>query len=539
MTKSKKSLRNLSGSRDWLPEEVAKQEFVKNKLVKLFELWGYKPIQTPIIINSDNLTLGSPKLSDVAFKLIGQHGEVLALRADLTTPIARVTAERLKGEKLPFRFYYVGKVFRYHARKTTNERELYQIGVELIGKKEGLSDLECLKIFSDSLNKLGFKDYLILINHTSLWKELFRCFGNLAEELYKALSKKDMILFNSILSKSRFSKKEKTFWNELIKIKGGKETLKQIKALSKLSGKFKAEKIINYFKKVFEILDKNVEIDLSFTSDLDYYTGIYFEAISSYIGRSVGSGGRYDGLLSKFGYDVPAIGFTFCLEDLLLVLEKQNKTFPEIKESKSYLTIAIPKGFLHDNSYKYLSKLGINFDSGDSRELIFFDKKNKIKGILVRPNDVGVYVEHGSADLGIVGLDLLKEQVPDAVKLKDLKFGKCKLVLAVKKDSGYKRSKDLPANCKIATKFTKLSHDFIHTNGLSAEVIKLYGSVELAPLKGLSEAIIDLVATGKTLKANNLVAIETILESSAILIANPVSYKLKRKRINELINKVP
>ena len=201
------------------------------------------------------------------------------------------------------------------------------------------------------------------------------------------------------------------------------------------------------------------------------------------------------------------------------------------------LVIAIPKGFLHDGAHKYLSGLGINLrQESSSRELVFFDNKNNIKGLLVRPNDVAVYVEHGSADLGIVGLDLIKEQAPDVIKIKDLKFGKCKLVLAVKKQSGYKKVKDLPSNCKIATKFTRLANDFIHKQGLSAEVIKLYGSVELAPLVDLSDAIVDLVASGKTLKANNLIAIETILESSAILIANPVSYKLKRKNIIFTLN---
>ena len=194
---------------------------------------------------------------------------------------------------------------------------------------------------------------------------------------------------------------------------------------------------------------------------------------------------------------------------------------------KELLTIAIPKGFLHNESYKFLAKLGINFESEDSRELVFYDKKTNVRGLLVRPNDVNVYVEHGSADLGIVGSDVMLEQSPDVIKLKDLNFGKCKLVFAVKKDSGYKKIKDLPANAKIATKFTKLANEYIHKNGLSAEVIKLYGSIELAPILGLSDAIIDLTATGKTLKANNLISIETILESSAILIANPVSYKLK------------
>ena len=204
----------------------------------------------------------------------------------------------------------------------------------------------------------------------------------------------------------------------------------------------------------------------------------------------------------------------------------------KVMKKDNDLVIAIPKGFLHDGAHKYLSGLGINLrQESNSRELVFFDKKNNIKGLLVRPSDVAVYVEHGSADLGIVGLDLIKEQAPDVIKLKDLKFGKCKLVLAVKKESKYKRAESLPENCKIATKFTKLAGEFIHKKGLTAEIIKLYGSVELAPITNLSDGIIDLVATGKTLRANNLTTIETILESSAILIANPVSYKFKKTKI--------
>ncbi len=196
------------------------------------------------------------------------------------------------------------------------------------------------------------------------------------------------------------------------------------------------------------------------------------------------------------------------------------------------ITIAIPKGFLHDGSYQYLASLGINLQiEKDNRALMFYDRKNNIKGLLVRPNDVNAYVEHGSADLGIVGLDLIKEQNPDVVKLKDLNFGNCKLVFAVKEDSKYKNINDLPANITIATKFTRLANDFINKTGISADIIKLYGSIELAPIIKLSDAIIDLVATGKTLTANRLISLETILESSAILIANPVAFKIKKSKL--------
>lgn len=330
----KKFLRNPKGSRDWLPDEIIKQEFVRRSLVKVFELWGYQPVQTPILINLDTLTQSSDKLSEIAFKLIGQHGDLLALRADLTTPIARVTAERLKGEKLPFRFYYVGKVFRYHARKTTNERELYQIGIEFIGAKEGASDLECLKILLESLDKLGLKKYLVSVNHAGLWNELFKYFGNTAVELYKALSKKDLILFESVINKSKLSRSEKSFWSELIKLRGNKDTIAHMKKLNGL--KKKLNKITSYFEKINNLFGDRIQIDLSLTSDIDYYTGIYFEAVTPYLGRKLGSGGRYDQLINKFGFNVPAIGFSLCLEDVLLALELQGKSFDGFKPPKLF-----------------------------------------------------------------------------------------------------------------------------------------------------------------------------------------------------------
>ena len=280
------------------------------------------------------LSLGSNKLSDIAFKLIGQQGNILALRADLTTPIARVTAERLNEEKLPFRFYYIGKVFRYHARKTTNECELYQIGIELIGAKEGISDLECLKLLCDSLDKLGLKKYLVVINHSFIWQELFKIYGETARELYKALRQKDLILFNEILNKSNLSKNEKAIWKEIIFIRGEKSALTSLKQIAKKNKKLKLNKVISLFDDIFKLFNKNIEIDLSLTSDVDYYTGIYFDVITPYIGKSIGSGGRYDELIKKFGFDVPAIGFTFCLEDLLIALERQGKSFPKFKSPK-------------------------------------------------------------------------------------------------------------------------------------------------------------------------------------------------------------
>ena len=141
-------------------------------------------------------------------------------------------------------------------------------------------------------------------------------------------------MFKSIVNKSRLSQSEKMFWNELITIKGNKEAITHIKKTSALRKKL--SKVTASFEKINNLFGNNVHIDLSLTSDVDYYTGIYFEVITPYLGRSLGSGGRYDQLINKFGLDTPAIGFSLCLEDLLLVLELQGKAFDGIKLPKLF-----------------------------------------------------------------------------------------------------------------------------------------------------------------------------------------------------------
>ncbi|HAR62566.1 MAG: ATP phosphoribosyltransferase [Candidatus Margulisiibacteriota bacterium] len=189
------------------------------------------------------------------------------------------------------------------------------------------------------------------------------------------------------------------------------------------------------------------------------------------------------------------------------------------------ITIAIPKGSLFKPSVQVLEKIGVNFQKDDaSRKLTYFDKDGKYKFIIVRPMDVPVYVEHGAADLGIVGKDVLNESACSIAELVDLKFGYCKLAIAALRDQNFKEKGLLP-NLRVATKFMHCADKYFRTIDLKVEIIKLYGSIELAPIVGLSDVIVDLVATGQTLHENGLEIIETIFESTARFISNKVSFK--------------
>ncbi|MBD2777250.1 ATP phosphoribosyltransferase [Iningainema tapete] len=205
------------------------------------------------------------------------------------------------------------------------------------------------------------------------------------------------------------------------------------------------------------------------------------------------------------------------------------------------LTVALPKGELLKNSIRLLQNIGLDFsaflDSG-TRQLQIPDTSGKAKGLLVRAQDVPVYVEYGQAQLGIVGYDVLREKKPQVAHLVDLQFGHCRMSVAVKQSSSYRSPLELPAHGRVASKYVNCAREYFHSLDLPVEIIPLYGSVELGPITGMSEAIVDLVSTGRTLRENGLVEIETLYESTARLIAHPLSYRLNTGNLHHWVEQL-
>jgi ATP phosphoribosyltransferase len=202
-----------------------------------------------------------------------------------------------------------------------------------------------------------------------------------------------------------------------------------------------------------------------------------------------------------------------------------------------YLNIALSKGRLTDKSIELFEKIGIDCSElkESTRKLILYDEKNKIKFFLVKPADVPTYVEYGAADIGIVGKDTLLEEGRNLYEVLNLGFANCKVCVAGPPELMGKLD-SLP-NKRVATKYPRIAREYFeHVKKESIEVIKLNGSVELAPLVGLSEVIVDLVESGKTLKENGLVVLDTIADISARLVVNRVSMKMKSEKINYIIN---
>tara|TARA_B100000212_G_C27234054_1_gene472890 strand:- start:68 stop:712 length:645 start_codon:yes stop_codon:yes gene_type:complete len=202
------------------------------------------------------------------------------------------------------------------------------------------------------------------------------------------------------------------------------------------------------------------------------------------------------------------------------------------------ITIALAKGALLKDSILLFQKAGLDFSEAlliNNRSLTIYSKCKKARALLVRNGDVPVYVSYGQADLGIVGFDVLQESDCKIAKLLDLGFGGCYMSLAVKENSGYSKPTDLPPNCNVASKFTKTARAYFENLNMPVEIVHLTGSVELGPITGMAEAIVDLVATGKTLKENGLIKIEDIYYSTARLIANPLSLRLDNASLRDVI----
>ncbi len=199
------------------------------------------------------------------------------------------------------------------------------------------------------------------------------------------------------------------------------------------------------------------------------------------------------------------------------------------------LTLALPKGRLLDPALSLLAGMGIRGLDSDSRRLLVTDEKADLRFIFLKPADVPTYVEYGAADLGIVGKDILLEQQPDVYEPVDLGFGFCRLVVAEPRELW---ERDDPAKwswVRVATKYPTLTERYFSERGIQVELVRLDGSIELAPLVGLAERIVDLVQSGETLRANGLIEVAEIMTSTARLIVNRASLKTAHGRVNALI----
>lgn len=531
-----------AGLTDILVKECELKFKIETSAREVFARHGYHVVQPPMFEYYDVYDAAVTKAENM-FKFFDNNGRMLALRPDLTTSVARIAATKPLGE-LPYRIAYSGSAFRNDETFSNDRRrEFSQAGIELIGNGGTDADAEVIEIAIEALLKFGVKDFQIDMGHADYYKGLAEIAGLdpiVSDKLRANINDKDFVAIEGILDGIDIDEKLKEVFMELPKMFGGIETAVAA-AKNPIIGE-KSRAALENLISVYEILkgkglDKYISTDLGMVPNLDYYTGIIVKGFAKGVAFPICSGGRYDNLTEKFGKALPATGIAIGIERVMTALSDIRERNDE--NASEYITVALAKGRLAELSINIFEKLGFDVQEMKSktRKLIFTDEKNKFKFILVKASDVPVYVEYGAADIGVVGKDTLLESGKDVYEIMDLGFGKCRMAVAGPSEM---RDKLVGRNImRVASKYPHIARDYFHrVKGQTVDIIKLNGSVELGPLVGLSDVIVDIVESGKTLKENGLEVLEDVCELSARLVVNRVSLKMHRERILKLMSDI-
>ncbi len=318
MQRSFLGLRIPDGMQDLLPEELALLENLENKILEVFKQWSYQKVLTPTI---EHAACVGPDIDreDQLYKFFDRKGQILALRPELTTPIARLVSTRLKGAVLPLRFCYSADVFRYSGIR---HREFRQLGVELVGSSSPLADAEVIALAVEGMQRLGLKDFQLNLGHMGIFSALaseMALDDEFQSALENALARKDMVLVERLVNQSALSNEAREFILKLPHLHGREEILEKVLELSSNTSIREAvnslRAVYNYLKE-FGVQDF-VALDLGILRGFSYYTGVIFEGYVPGIGFPVVEGGRYDHLYEEFGDPLAATGFAIHLGSIL------------------------------------------------------------------------------------------------------------------------------------------------------------------------------------------------------------------------------
>ena len=451
------------------------------------------------------------------------NGKLLALKPDVTLSIINNSKDRDCGTQ---KYYYNENVYRI-SESSHSYREIMQTGLECIGDITEDEVCQVIELAIKSLETID-GDFILDISHVGLIDALlddWKIEDSDKANIINAITVKNAGELKRICTCSQF---EALKWLAM-SYKTADET---INAIEDIVISDTAKTALSELKTVYAHAEKigygdKVNIDFSLVNSTGYYSGVVFRGYINGITSRVLSGGRYDILMQKMGSRGGAIGFAVYLDAI-------EKPLCDISASgdKPVINVALPKGRLGEKVYGMFEKAGFPCPSikETNRKLIFENEELALRFFWVKPSDVAIYVERGAADIGVAGKDILLEYEPDVYELLDLNIGKCRMAVAAKKDFCDDTSKTL----RVATKFSNIAKNYYAKKCRDIDIIHLNGSIEIAPILGLSDVIVDIVETGKTLIENDLAPFETIVPISARLISNKASYNFKTARIEEI-----
>ena len=465
-------------------------------------------------------------ISDSVITFTDTNGKLMALKPDVTLSIIKNIKDRSDGVQ---KLFYNENVYRI-SKGNQSYKEIMQVGLECIGDI-GADDIRQVIILAAQSLKTISDACVLNITDLDLLSQVI-CNADLSgsrkAQLLKCVEEKN----TAGLKKLDLPEKTLTILNLLIGASGPAAQVLPV-LISKLAGLCNTASLQNLAQLIAAVEDPQIrdmlQVDFSVVSDINYYNGIVFKGFLEGVPSAVLSGGQYDKLMKKMKHTSNAVGFAVYLDMLDMAT-----TAP--KEEDPMLNIALPKGRLGEKVYAMFEQAGFPCPSikENSRKLIFENPEAGVRYFWVKPSDVAIYVERGAADIGVAGKDILLEYKPEVYELLDLDIGKCRMAVAAKKDF----CDDTDRTLRVATKFSAIARQHYLSKGRDIDIIHLNGSIEIAPILGLSDVIVDIVETGTTLKENDLEVIETIVPISARLIANKASYQFKSKKIVRLMEQI-
>lgn len=543
MKNQEQILHTPEGVRDIYGSEFVRKFDLQQQLYHLLAKEGYQGIETPTfeffdVFSREVGTVPSREL----YKFFDREGNTLVLRPDITPSIARAVSKYFHDET-PIRLCYMGNTFINYDKYLGRLKESTQLGAELMGDGSIKADVELISLLIKALKEAGLKEFQVSIGQVMFFKSLLKEAGIDSEtekHLRQLISDKNRFGAEELLSDCELPNELRQIFLEMTALSGGVEVLARARELTSNEDALLA---LERLEKIYEGLrelscEAYISFDLGMLSKYNYYTGIIFRAYSYGYGEPIVKGGRYDTLLSHFGRQLPAVGFAIVIDQLMRAVSRSESVQMDCgNQGERYLTIALTKGRLAKKTLELLEQTGITCEEmkdPDSRKLIFVNEERKLKFFLAKGPDVPTYVEYGAADIGVVGKDTLVEEGRKMYEVLDLGFGKCRMCVcgpAEAKEKLYHQEQ-----IRVATKYPDIAKDYFYNRKhQTVEIIKLNGSIELAPLVGLSEVIVDIVETGSTLRENGLEVLEEIMPLSARMVVNQVSMKMEHERITGLI----
>ncbi len=521
------------GIRDLYGDALRLQAEAEERIENVMEEYGYRQIRTPALEYLD-VYAGDEAGNTELFRYNDRDGETLVLRPDFTPGIARTAVKYFLDGEDAVRLRYRGSVFNNKRSLSGKLREETQIGAELYNDASVSADAEVIALAVESLKAAGLSDVRVCIGHVDYFYGICQDAG-LSRDVENELL--DSICDRNIKACARTLEKYGVSGDTAARLCALADYLcdsSDLDALYQNCGNERSKNAVLRLKALSEELDKrgvleHVTFDAGLLNRYRYYTGMVFRVYADGIGEPVARGGRYDDLLMRFGKAAPAVGFMALTDDLASALKTSDD---------GYLTIALGKGRLAKKAMEILAGCGVNcpeMDEKDTRKLIFKNEEKKLAFFLAKGPDVPTYVEYKAADIGIVGADTILEENRRVCEVMDLGFGKCRMCVCGRPEAAeLLKHKEM---IRVATKYPNIARDYFYNErGQTATLIKLNGSVELGPIVGLADVIVDIVETGSTLRENGLEVLEEIMPLSARVIANPVSMQLKAARMKELLS---